>query len=97
MDDLLKLEKEYTEKLIKEPSELNKENLINIKIKIIELYYQSEDDNIKKVCNGYYDDRKIILYKQYEYFSNLHEYLKNKEDTSNITKIINSIIHEICL
>ena len=97
MDELLKTEMEYTAKLIRDPSEMNRENLLNIKIKIIELLHQTDDKNIKRVCDEYYDDSKKKLYKQYEYFSNLREYLKKKQDVTVITNIIDSTLNDIYL
>lgn len=96
MDDLLTLELEYTKKMIIDPSEINKENLINLKVKIIDLLNQTDDANIKKVCNEFYDERKKKLYDQYKYFSNLMEYLKKKQDVTSIMNIIDSTINEIC-
>jgi len=92
MDDLLKTEIEYTQKALRDPSETNKKNLLNIKNKIIEFLHQNDDKNIKRVCDEYYDDNKKKMYDQYIYFSNLREYLKKKQDTSDITKIIDSTL-----
>lgn len=97
MEDLLKTEMEYTAKLIQDPSDINRENLLNIKIKIIEFLHQSDDKNIKRVCDEYYDENKKKLYKQYEYFSNLREYLKKKQDVTAISDIIDSTLNDIYL
>ena len=97
MDDLLKTEIEYTAKLINDPSEINRENLLNIKIKIIELLHETDDANVKRACDEYYDDCKKNLYKQYHYFSNLREYLKKKQDVTLISNIIDSTLNEIYL
>ena len=95
MDDLLRLELEYTRKLIEDPSEINRKNLIDVKIKIIDAINETDDANIKKACNEYYDERKKKLYEQYNYFSNLMEYLKKKQDVGNIMNIIDSTLNEI--
>ena len=97
MDDLLRLELEYTKKMITDPSELNKENLINLKIKIINFLNQTEDVNVKKVCNEFYEERKKKLYEKYNYFSNLMEYLKKKQDVTNIMNIIDSTVNELII
>lgn len=96
MDDLLKTELEFTKKFIMDPSELNKENLLDIKLKIIKLLRTSDDGNVKKVCSEYYDDHKKNIYNQYKYFCNLREYLiKRNHDTREITMIIDSTLNEL--
>jgi len=97
MDDLLRLELEYTKKMITDPSEINKENLLNLKIKIIHFLSKTEDANVKKVCNEFYEERKKKLYEKYNYFSNLMEYLKKKQDVTNIMNIIDSTVDELII
>jgi hypothetical protein len=96
MDDLLKKELEFTKKFITDPSEINKENLLDIKLKIIKSLHTSDDANVKKVCSEYYDNHKKKIYDQYKYFCNLREYLiKRKHDTREITMIIDSTLNEL--
>lgn len=96
MDDLLKKELDCTQKFIREPSEVNKENLRNIKIKIIKFLHQSDNVNVKRGCDEYYDDHKKKICEQYNYFCNLREYLiRKKHDTSEITRIIDATVNEL--
>lgn len=96
MDNLLALELEYTQKMIIDPSNTNRENLINVKKQIIGFLNETGDADIKKICNEYYDEHKKKLYEQYNYFANLREYLKKKQDVTDITNIIDSTLNEIC-
>lgn len=96
MDNLLALELKYTQNLITDPSNTNREKLINVKKQIICFLNETDDAHVKNICTEYYDEHKKKLYDQYNYFSNLREYLKKKQDVTDITNIIDSTINEIC-
>uniref|UniRef100_A0A6C0HSC3 Uncharacterized protein n=1 Tax=viral metagenome TaxID=1070528 RepID=A0A6C0HSC3_9ZZZZ len=89
MEELLKKELFLTREFYNDPSETNRMELLNVKKEMIMLFNKSEN-NIN-VCKNYINKQNEKLLAQYNEFSNLFEYLKDKEDVTNITKILNEL------
>jgi len=91
MEELIQKELLLTRALCSDPTEENRLNLLNVKKEMMMMFNASKNNMVKKVCEEYVIDHNEKLVAQYNHFLNLIEYLKDKEDVSELLKITDEI------
>ena len=100
MIELLKEEKKCIQELCNEKNNDIKKKLFSKLLKIKkEILYTIKNktcnENVAELCESIFSNKKKILLEKYEYFSNLYEYLKEKQDTDEIKDILLNIEYEL--
>ena len=91
MEELLQKELLLTRALHSDPSEENRIKLLNVKKEMMMMFNASTNTSVKKACEDYVSEHNEKLVTQYNHFLILVEYLKDKEDVSELLKIIDDI------
>jgi hypothetical protein len=103
IDELFKEEKKCTQDLWNEKEESKKKNLIikllQIKKNIFECIKNKPQTKYQKYvhdfCTEILNSKKEELLKRREYFQNLHTYLKENQDTTDISLILENIDQDL--